>query len=212
MFIIDFDNTLFDTTAFRIELIKIFAEFGVTKEDFIYSADLAIHGATGTHYDYTVEGQIQILQKKGYQIPTAIVLKKVKELLKTSFVYPDTISFLESLKEKTQKLILLTAGNTDFQMSKIYSVGIEDYFDEIVCVHNKKEEYVESVYTPHEKIFFINDKLKENLDVRNKREDIVVVTKRNPEKNTKEELKESGIPHFETLIEILNYIETYGQE
>lgn len=212
MFIIDFDNTLFDTPGFRSAMKKVFFDYGVPEEDFKYSENLAVHGRDGNHFDYTLELHLQILREKGHDLPDHEVISLINSQLDNSYVYDDTIFFLEELKKQNRRMILLTAGNEKFQLMKIHSVKIEDYFDEIICVRGKKEEYVESVYTPHEKIFFINDKLKENIDVKNKRGDICIITKRNPLRNSKEELENSGIPYFETLTEILNYINQYGQE
>ena len=211
MMILDFDNTLYNTNLLKIELEKIFADYGVTPADYASSEQLAIHGSEGTHYDYTVELHIQILHEKGYKIPHEEAVKKIQALFENNYAYEDTIFFLEALKKKNDRMVLLTAGNEQFQRAKIQSIKIEDYFDEIICVRGKKEEYVESVYTPHEKIFFINDKLKENIAVKNQRKDICVITKWNPLKNSEEELKNSGVPYFHTLTEILNYLETYGK-
>lgn len=213
MMILDFDHTLFQTSAFRDDLKELFLKHGVTEDDYVAAEGEAIRGAQGNYYDYTVQLHVQTLEKKGYTISKKEIVNEVDELLKNNmYVYDDTIFFLQELKKNDESIILLTAGNESFQMDKIRSINIQDYFDEIVCVRGEKEKYVESVYTPTEPIFFINDSLKENVAVKNQRDDVYVITKWNPRKNSKEELKLSEIPYFDTLTEILNHLNKYGQE
>jgi len=157
MFILDFDSTLFHTALLKKDLKKLFGEYGVSEDDYTASEDIAVHGYEGENYNYTVELHVKILEDKGYKIPCQEVIAKVHKLFdENDYAYEDTIYFLEELKKKNERMILLTAGNEVFQMQKIRSIKIEKYLDEIICVRGEKEKYVESIYTPHEKIFFIN--------------------------------------------------------
>lgn len=212
MFIIDLDSTLYKSHNLGKNSKNIFLSFGVSEEAFDESAHRAFHGVSGDYFDYSFENHIDLLLQMGHVLPKEELVQKLNKIFEENHVIDDALFFLESLKKTNKKLILLTAGNKDFQYKKIENAGIEKYFDEIVVVHGEKEKFIEENKREGEKIFFINDNLKENRKVKEVHKDVEVITKRNARKNTQEEWEQSGIPHFETLTEILNYIETYGQE
>jgi FMN phosphatase YigB (HAD superfamily) len=210
MFIIDLDSTLYKSHNLGAHCKKVFLSFGIDSDVFESSSHRAVHGANGDYFDYSFENHIDLLSQMGHVLPKEELLKKLNEIFEENHVMDDAFFFLESLKKTNKKLLLLTAGNKDFQYKKIENAQIEKYFDEIVVVHGQKEKFIEENVQKEGKIFFINDNLKENKKVKECHPDVVVLTKRNARKNTEEEWEQSGIPHFETLTEILNYIEIYG--
>ncbi len=212
MFIIDFDTTLYRSHALSDKIKEKLLEYAVTEEDFSISVQQAVHGKDGNYFDYSLLNHLQLLLEMGYTLPVERVLEDLETVFEEVFVFEDTHIFLESLKKTGDRIILLTAGNEEFQRKKIANANIEKYFDEIVIVHGEKEKYIENNIDKGKKIFFVNDNLKENIKVQSHHPELIVLTKWNTRKNTKEELEKSAIPHFETLLEILNYIQQYGQE
>ncbi len=212
MFIIDLDSTLYKSHNLGTHCKKVFLSFGIDSELFESSSHRAVHGINGDYFDYSFENHIDLLLQMGCVLPKEELIEKLNEVFEENHVIDDAVFFLESLKKTNKKLILLTAGNKNFQYKKIENAQIQKYFDEIIVVHGEKEKFIEENIQKEGKIFFINDNLKENIKVKEYHPDVVVVTKRNARKNTEEEWKQSGIPHFETLTEILNHIHQYGQE
>lgn len=212
MFIIDFDSTLYHSHALSDKIKEKLFGYGVTEEHFAVSVHEAVHGKDGNYFDYSLSSHIDLLAKMGYEFSRDEVLGDLEKIFENKFIFDDTHHFLDSLKMMGQKIILLTAGNEKFQKQKIANAEIETYFDEIAIVHNEKEKYIEQNIDKNQTVFFINDNLKENIKVKNHHPELVVLTKWNMRKDAKEDIENSGIPYFETLTEILNFINQYGQE
>lgn len=208
---LDFDNTLYDTVALSVDIEKIFLSAGLTKEQFDETMGEATKGKSGTFYNYSFEHHLALCQEKGYSV-SADVLEELEQLLTKDLTFPDTYHFLEEMRKRGKMVFVLTAGNPDFQMKKIATTRIAEFIDDIIVCHHKKDEEVALRKAEAKQVWFINDKVTENIAVKEKFSDITVITKRHPIRETEEELKSSGIPYFDTLTEILNYTKQYGQE
>ena len=85
----------------------------------------------------------------------------------SSFLYPDTITFLEALER--QKIVLLTAWDPvlgpqayEFQKAKVEKSGISKYVDQIVLMEGNKGMHIQELYdgTP---TVFVDDKVEHLL-------------------------------------------------
>lgn len=161
MFIIDFDDTLFDTHSFK----KILPDL---------SADL-------------------------YQES-----EKIKKLL-----FPETIFFLEFLKQTNQPLVLLTLGEDNFQKMKIDITGISTFFDLVCITADNKEEAVGEIlnqFQNEENIWFINDKIEETKKVIQFFPHLKPVLKMSPRFSLRE-YEKSLMPYFSSLTLIQQYVQ-----
>lgn len=161
MFIIDFDDTLFDTHSFK----KILPDL---------SADL-------------------------YQES-----EKIKPLL-----FPQTVSFLEFLKQTNQPLILLSLGEADFQKTKIDITGVDKFFDLVSITQDAKEKAMAKIlndFKTEKDVWFINDKIEETKKMIQMFPHLKPILKMSP-RWPEEEYKQSLMPYFSTLTLIQEYVQ-----
>ncbi len=159
MFIIDFDDTLFDTHALK----KILA-----------------------------------------QSSRALDEKELEELL-----FPDAFIFLQFLKTKNEKLILLSFGEFEFQNKKIDAAGITDLFDKIIITPDAKELAVEKIlkqFDDGKDVWFINDKIEETKKILERFPKLKPLLKKSLQ-FADEEYCSSKMPCFDTLTQIQQYVE-----
>ncbi len=204
---IDLDHTLFDTRQFVADKKKIFYSHGVKEDDFVHSYLLAIHGnKTGPvgYYDYTFKNHLAALHNLGYKFKKEIV-EELNQLFKNSYLFSDSLDFIEAMRRVGKRIVLMTAGNKAFQMKKLRSVGLLDSFDEIMIPHYEKQKAIIKVLPSKTKALFINDSLRENKIIKETLPWLKVIAKVNPRTKIKE-YEESGMPFFKTLTEISQYV------
>src|SRR3989338_7761068 len=123
MFIIDFDDTLFDTYLWKQERFKPLAELGITPE-FAQITYREIRNTPGVVYSNARHAELL----GSYGFPKEDVLKALEanstESTLKRFVFPDSISFLEDLKKTGQKVIILSIGDPSFQRIKLAGTGL----------------------------------------------------------------------------------------
>ena len=208
MIIVDFDHTLFQTKNFVDAIIKVFSNYGVSEEDFRQAYKKSIKDWEDVcGFGYTFEKNIDELKKMGHDLDVEKLLQELKELIKKEYLFFDAIDFLEHFKK--EKMVLMTAGDKDFQRLKVETVEIEKYFVQTFYLENGKAKYLKDNIKSSERIFFVNDNLVENKAVHELNPEIVIITKINLNKYAVGDAKEAGFPYFETLTEIKEYIENY---
>lgn len=205
--IVDFDYTLFDTYSFFNAFKEVFLKNGVTEEDRKRTYDETIVWKGGEMgYDYSFEKQVDRLMDKGYILDRKKIIEELYGCLNNTFLYPDAEDFLLSMKKNFPNRTLLTAGNPDYQRTKVEGVGIGEYFTDFVYINGDKHLYITEAFKNYDSIIFINDNLKENVVLKEIMPHAHIITKFNQRRNTIEELRESGIPYFETLTAIKEYV------
>lgn len=208
MFIFDFDDTLFDTDRYKQHRFSLLEPFGI-------SADLA----QTTYHDIRVSGQPYSNEKharvlEGLGHPFTKVFEALEmadgEWLK-QFVFPDTVSILTTVRSLSVPVVMVTLGDPAFQKSKIVSCGLESYFDNIYYSDRHKGVALKQAltdYPDHAPYWFINDKIKETQEMKALYPDLRTVLKQcvtfSPQ-----EYKESGMPYFETVTDIYEYIQKH---
>lgn len=205
MFIIDFDDTLFDTHKYKNVSFGPLEKFGIS-QDFAQEVYLKIRE---NNEPYSNEVLARTLAKYGYP-ETEILneLKKVTAGVIKGLVFDESIDFLQWLKSVGKKVILLTGGYPVFQQWKVESSGLAELFDGIFYVDKDKMKGLQDVfkkYSSEKSKWFINDKIDESKEVAKIFPDLNIILKKPKHKNTEEYLN-SGLPYFETLTEIKNYI------
>ncbi len=206
MFIIDFDDTLFNTHAFKQARLEILKTIGVSVELFWQTYKQARNDVNG-NFTYSDRRHAQFLAFMKFDEEQ--VFEKLSEVSSRleEFLFEDVVSFLETLKKYNQSMILLSLGDPEFQDFKLTGTKIRQYFSHIFMVSESKEKILEEIFNfeKTDKAWFINDKVSETkLLVENfpALKPVLKVSQSIP----KEEYLNSGLPYFETLIEIKDYV------
>ncbi|MBI2436334.1 MAG: hypothetical protein HYV41_01135 [Candidatus Magasanikbacteria bacterium] len=216
MFIIDFDNTLFNTTTdpnnFREFRVRELSTLGVGEELYQETYAQARNEINTGRVMYSDERHAEILSRHGFDKEKVLdVLQKSMGDVLRNFLFSDAIIFLKKLKQFNQPLILFSLGDPEFQYLKVKGCGIEEYFDRVFMTPQPKREVLHELLSAvhrKEDIWFINDKAGETLEVCSLFPSIRAVLKVSAN-STAEEYTHSGLPFFNTLTEIYNYISTY---
>ncbi len=214
MFIIDFDDTLFDTQQFKINMNSALAACGVNADDVDWSYKSARNLPDG-QFAYSHVRRAEFLATRGYDAGAIVnALENITsvESLRV-LLLPGVREFLETIKALGQPMILLSLGDPNFQELKVQGTEIAKYFDRLFMVPEKKEEVIAELLTHHSpaEYWLVNDKVDETHTIVKAFPDIRVALKRSS-RIALADYKESGYQHFETLAEIQNYIlEKYGK-
>ena len=131
---IDFDGTLFDTDRYIVDFMKVFNDYGITKEEFEHAKNNLFNEKKLFNINIITEYFINKhnLDKQ--------FREKINSLLENSYVYNEVISCLETLKTMNNELYILTYGDNEFQRMKINSTDLAKYFKEIIISESDKSK------------------------------------------------------------------------
>jgi len=207
MFIIDFDDTLFNTQAFKQARLEAIQRLGVSEKEYWETYRQARNSADGV-ITYTNARHAEVLATRGYNYDEVLAMLKetTGEALK-NFLFEDTILFLEQIKKLGQPMILLSLGNLGFQELKTKGSGIDRYFDRIIFIHDTKMNVLGELLAKvsNSDIRFINDKIEETQRLIKAFPRLKPILKISQHAKISD-YKESRLPYFESLTEIKNYI------
>ncbi len=139
---IDFDNTLYETsslTKLMLEAIvnTISKRVNVNLEELTLEVKNNFNSTNDNIFIYGTK-----ISKK-YNVDENEVLESIENIIQNGekFVFEDAKRFLEKLKQKGHKIILLTSMpkvNQEYQMKKIIGSGLAKYFDNIIMTTEYK--------------------------------------------------------------------------
>lgn len=205
---VDIDKTIFDANAFKADMLAIAQRHNVSSSDFkeTYIKAFVRDDTKGFDYtfDYTFEKHIALLEQRGYKLGG--VLEQWNTLFDHDYLLPGVHELLEYVYKNSEQCILLTAGNQEFQMKKIESMHVSNYFTDIVVRYGNKEEYLESLHDSFEHSLFINDSLRESTLIHKMFPHMQVIVRFNASKYSEEEVQKSGLPYFVSLSDVLTYV------
>ncbi|HAZ28331.1 MAG TPA: hypothetical protein DCY48_00965 [Candidatus Magasanikbacteria bacterium] len=211
MVIIDFDDTLFDTEQFKEARLEAVEHLGVSEQEFWETYRIARNSPDGA-FTYSNERHAAVLAERGYSEKEVLfVLEQTTGEHVYEFLFSDTIPFLDFLKHTRERMILLSLGNPGFQKLKTDGSGVSAYFDTVIMVHDTKRHVLRELLRAvpaSDSVWFINDKVDETkqlLSLFPELRPILKQSRRFPESD----YAESGLPYFETLTEIQEFLTPY---
>lgn len=205
MFIIDFDDTLFNTYSFKQARLKAMGRLGISPKIFWNTYQKARNGADG-QFTYSDERHAGILGLSGFdETKVLAALRKVNAKIK-SFIFSDAESFLLDLKKRGKPMILLSLGDPVFQEFKVKASGLDKYFDRLFMVERSKDNVLaELLESEDSSAWLVNDKVDEAQQLLFKFKNLQIALKMS-DSIPREIYLKSGLPYFSTLSEILNYV------
>lgn len=208
MFVIDFDDTLFDTQAFKDARCRALVPCGVSPEIFWETYRLARNTPEGL-FVYSNNRHAEILAERGFDRQCVIDAfeRASGEHLIASFLFEEAKPFLDFLKTFHQPLVLLSLGDTAAQELKVRASGIHNYFDRVFFVDAGKVAVMrELMGAVHDSdVWFINDKVGETKEIADFFPGIRVVLKQAPAFPVSD-YAESAFPYFSSLTDIQRHI------
>lgn len=208
MFIIDFDDTLFDTQAFKQARLDAVQRLGVSENEYWETYRIARNSADGA-VTYTNERHAQVLSSRGYNENEVLqMLEETTGASVVNFLFDDTVAFLEKIKKIGEPMILLSLGNPGFQELKTKGSKIDKYFDRTIFVHDTKMNVLEELLSKikDKDCWFINDKVKETTRLSKAYPELKPILKVSKQFE-KSDYKASGLPYFQSLTQINEYVE-----
>ncbi len=204
MFIIDFDDTLFDTHAFKQAREQALLRLGISRELYQVSYATARTLVDGT-FVYSSPHHARVLSDQGFdQKVVETALRQVDDQV-ANFLFPDTREFLTRLQSTGRPLFLLSLGEKNFQEMKLQACGIFHFFEKVFVVNKNKVEVVSELLLAHpetKNVYFINDKVQESLDLQARFPILSIILKQS-DSIPLAEYQKSGLPFFAHLVDIL---------
>ncbi len=211
MFIVDFDDTLFETEKYKQARMQALRGCGVAEADFWETYQEARADASGL-FAYSDERHAAMLARRGYTDGKIVCALQEKTASAKDFLDPEAHDFLADLKTYQQPLILLSRGDPATQELKVKAVGISHYFERLFFVEDEKQKAVAELLihiSPAKKVWFINDKPDETAQIAKAFPRLKTVAKISP-RFTAAEYEATGIPFFPTLHDITTYVRTHS--
>lgn len=207
MFIVDFDDTLFDTHRFKQARLDALRAMGISEEMYWRTYQQARGDVTGT-VTYTDERHAGAFV--GTQFDRTKILAALKDISEkriTEFLFPDSISFLQKLRDTGKKILLLSLGASSFQETKVRGAGIDKLVDDMVFIEESKQYVLDHILRDRKQddIWFINDKIDETEELVQSFPGVRTVLKRS-QSIPEEQYHQSPFTHFDSLSEISDYV------
>ncbi len=205
--ILDLDYTLLDTSAFKRALTASLEPLGVSSDEFFETYGIVAHAIPGKH-GYSFEAQAKVLHEK-YGYDEAEVLKRLTSVydILPSFLYPDSVPFLEFLKERGIPAVLFTWANPEHQQAKVRSLGVEELLAGVIITSEAKESAELDLAAPEREWVFINDNPHELCDLALRYPQAKMIRITRPDGKTfPPEDDVPGVPTFKTLDDVRTHL------
>ncbi|HAR99544.1 MAG: hypothetical protein US57_C0005G0030 [Candidatus Moranbacteria bacterium GW2011_GWC2_37_73] len=189
---IDFDDVIFNTKKFREDLEALFDLNGVSKEIFQkYYADPKDQRAIKTFNPWLQAERIGRVMDFDVNKLTEAINEFVLDISK--YVFVDVVDFANILGSKN--IYVVSYGDLEFQHKKIDGSMIGKYLDNIVVTENLKSEIISKIIAEdnlekNEEIFFLDDRIEQIRDVKEKFPEIISILVKRPEGRYQEMQKE----------------------
>ena len=154
--VFDFDYTLADTGAFKIELANAAAACGIPADKF-WEPYEGMHGG-GRNRDFQLERHLEALNEQ-FGCEQASVAAQVERVVRgmPDFLFPGAKEMLLRLRAGGFALTLLTHGNLAWQERRVAASGILPCFERVIFAAQEKEKLVEILLALEAPLLFVND-------------------------------------------------------
>jgi phosphoglycolate phosphatase-like HAD superfamily hydrolase len=210
MFILDFDDTLFDTHAHKQARLAALSALGVSADMFWETYRQARNSADGL-FIYSNERHAEMLSLHGFdrdRIYSALEATTSGTL--DHFLFSGTIQFLDYLKSLQLPMILLSLGDPSMQELKVRASGIHDYFDRIFFVNESKADVLAELFDSVDEgaVWFVNDKPDETKALAALFPQMHIILKKSASISD-EKYEHSGLPFLQSITEIKTYVQKH---
>ena len=206
--IIEFDRTIYDTTALKNALANSLNVFGVTPSDFWQTYPQARVRRDQDYRPYYHPNRHMEILKERLTCAPEEALQQIEEVINNGrrFLFSDTLDFLNRMVSLNIKMTLVSYGIPEFVRKKVAATGVEPFFTEIMYTEGKRIGAVNQILKGDEKrVFLISDKLHEMKVVAKYLPQVVPLLKRRPEIPLLT-YRETGLLNFDNLKDIQDYL------
>jgi FMN phosphatase YigB (HAD superfamily) len=191
--LIDFDDVIFNTKQFREDLISVFLESGISKEAY----DESYYDPSDDRIVKTYDPRAQIERLDGkFDVNAEKLLNDINAFMKSAekYVFEDVVSFIEFFGKDNAYVI--SFGDIAFQEEKVNNSGIRRIVKGVTITDKLKAVAVSRMMEekdefPDKKIFFLDDRVEQIHDVKEKFPGIMTILVKRPEGRYQEMMKES---------------------
>ena len=141
---IDFDSTLYNTSGLVDAMLKALAEAINKQNKSLNTNDMYLEekNMLKSKKLYNINEPCEYFADK-YNLVVTPLINEVERVVNNSesFVYPDTIEFLQKLKKDNHTINLITytaKQGIEYQVQKIQGSGLIKYFDNIIVTSTPK--------------------------------------------------------------------------
>ena len=189
---IDFDDVLFNTKQFKEDLAGVFLGHGISKD--LYNKTYYDDNTQDAIKTYNPMAQISRLTKET-NINREKLLSSIESFLQNAskYVFSDVANFAKNFQ--AENIYIISYGEITFQAKKIEISGIKRYIPNVLITGKLKAEILGEFLgnenlQENEAIFFLDDRVEQIHDVKNKFPEIVSVLVKRPEGRYQEMKKE----------------------
>jgi FMN phosphatase YigB (HAD superfamily) len=162
LIVFDWDMVVFNTKILRQVRARALKEFKYSKEHILNTARAAVESRGG----YSPHSHAQLLVRGFGHDPEVVAQAMYSAIDKhpRSFVFPDAMRTIESLKREKRHFDILTAGHTEFQEYKIVRSGLKPLFRNIHIVRPgprvpaNKINILKRLAKEHGQVVFLDDR------------------------------------------------------
>ncbi len=180
---IDFDDVVFNTKQFKDDFRQMFVAHGISGEIF----DKHYNDPNDSRAIKTFDPWKQTENiGKELEIDTAFLAGLVDEFISgmARYLFDDVSEFVKAFGK--ENIWVVSFGECDFQTKKVMNSGIEKYVSNIVVTENLKSKAIGKILEKKKeailgKIFFLDDRLEQIKDVKEKFPKIHTILVKRPE-------------------------------
>lgn len=200
--IFDFDHTVFNMSSMHTALNDAIVEVGIDLEDY-----KAAYNKETNWKSFNVESLASRLEKMTGKSASSIIraYHKVSDVADL-FIYDDVKEVLEQLRADGHILIMLSWGDSNWQLRKIEASGLKNYFEEIITVTELKADFLSKWADDLSDIVVIDDKPAELKAIEKVHPDLTLVRMKRENGKYSDQETPSGLEEVKDMKEVIELI------
>lgn len=156
---LDFDDVLFNTRDFAAAYKQVYANHGISAENFDLTYSEAGERSEINNYQFDVH--MEILENR-YEFDRVALQKDIENVLLRApeFIFSDVHAYLDKWSQKGYDLHLVSFGTPGWQDRKVAASGILEHFQGVhIGEFDKGEVVAELIKDSDEQALFLDDRL-----------------------------------------------------